>query len=375
MNLLDLLKSAKDLLVGNGAYEDESSYQQRCDNRAEEYVEDEPVADDEDESADEYDGALDEADVSRFEDALRHFYSRLSQKEMDDEDLNKITDQIQDDYFAHKIKNPAKALDDAYRKWKQSKSERMQQRANDRATILEMLDNYENLAAEEKERLTNWDDRCHVRHLKKSDVGNVERIVSRWLQERSLDEGKVSVLRDLMNEDMYVVDEDYLMFENTPLTEADYEQVQALYSLYPGCYKDFMKYAQRYWLNSGNKPKQIDCDDLIVNRPCFLKMRGAIWTPHFHMGKRYFEEDCRQWVTFYLFADALEYIADGGHVRIDLADVIDISINNWGTTNSEEPGVLEITRRNQGKTLADAGDAAQLLILRALMLYFIKNPQ
>jgi hypothetical protein len=123
------------------------------------------------------------------------------------------------------------------------------------------------------------------------------------------------------------------------------------------------------------------------------------------MSKRYFEDDCYQDVKAYLFADSLETIVDGGHQVISLTDIIDISINDWenivwqwsmvnhwrdvesgmyvDATNSEpcpefsEPYLLEITCRNQGKYLFTLknGRLEKLLVLRALMFYFIKNPQ
>ena len=191
------------------------------------------------------------------------------------------------------------------------------------------------------------------------------------------------------------------MINEIPLTQEDYIQRLVVFKNDSEAEEYYNKYAEyflRYWLESGNQPEPIKCDDLIVNRPCYLKSQVELVSPHFHMGKRCIREDCLQSVTLYLFSDAIEYLADGGHYTIKFSDIIDISLNNWNQVKSEwrrlrkryensddvpnnewpDPELLEITCRNQNKTLfAYNGDQSMvdLLVLRALVYYFIKNPQ
>lgn len=375
MGLLDFLKTAKDLLTGNEIYEENSSYHQRnhvCDSQ---YVADESECDNDEEDTDETNRAIDEADITRFEDALRRFYSRLSQKEMKDEDLDKMTNEVQDKFFEGKIKNPSMALDATYRQWKQSNI--VEQRANDRNVIIDMLSRYDKLSEEEKASLVDWDSKFCLRRLKKKDSKGIHQIIQSWYDNRNLDERKHECIDMLCNSDAEgwgagpeSID------EFTPLTEKEY-QFRILYfthnhDVYQG--SDYGEYFKRYWLKSGNKPQPVESDELIVNRPCYFIDTLRLATPHFHMSKRYFEKDCYQDAKVYLFADNLEMIVDVGHQVIFLRDIIDININDW-SPETPEPYLLEITCRNQGKYLITCNKLVNLLVLRALMFYFIKNPQ
>lgn len=67
----------------------------------------------EDEDEDD-DSGLSEEEVMVLESALRSFYSRLSEKELEDPDIDKIVNEVQDLYFDNKIDNPEKALNEAY---------------------------------------------------------------------------------------------------------------------------------------------------------------------------------------------------------------------------------------------------------------------
>lgn len=407
MGLLELLKKAIDLLTGNEAYREDSSNQQRSHVCADKNVDGDVEYDNNDRDSDEDEGALNEVDVSRFEDALRTFYSRLSQNERDDEDLDRLTDEVQDKFFEGKIQDPLKALDATYRKWKQSNI--AEKRSKVRNVIIDMLRRYDELSEEEKASLIDGGSEYCLDNLKKSDSKAVAEIIQSWYDNRTLDEQRL----ECINRIRFSYAEDWEGYpgeisDKTPLTENEYNfWLNVCRSDYfsPGSYKDYAEYFKRYWLKSGNKPQPIESDELIVNRPCYFIDTLQLATPHFHMSKRYFEDDCYQDAKVYLFADSLETIVDGGHQVISLTDIIDISINDWGkifwqwnevnhwrdvesgmyvdATNSEpcpefpEPYLLEITCRNQGKYLFTLknGRLEKLLVLRALMFYFIKNPQ
>ena len=405
MGLLDLLKTAKDLLTGNEVYGEDSSNQQRSYIYDDENVDDNVEYDNDGGDTDEDDGALNDADVSRFEDALRTFYSGLSQEELDDEDLDNLINEVQDKFFEGKIKDPLKALNATYRKWKQSNI--VEKRANDRKIIIDMLRRYDELSEEEKASLIDWDSEYCLGKLKKEDGKAVAKIIQSWYDNRTLDEQRLKCI-DMISSSSAEAWDGFpgKISDETPLTENEYN-----FWLKKWChcsyanYKDSAEYFKRYWLKSGNKPQPIESDELIVNRPCYFIDTLLLATPHFHMSKRYFEDDSYQDAKVYLFADSLEMIVDGGHQVISLMDIIDININNWrhiefqwgevshwrdvergwygDATNSEpcpefpEPYLVEITCRNQGKYLFTLknGELEKLLVLRALMFYFIKNPQ
>lgn len=399
MGLLELLKKATDLLTDYEAYREDSSNQQRSHVYDDKNVNDNVGYDNNDGDSDEDEGALNEADVSRFEDALRTFYSRLSQKEIDDEDLDRLTDEVQDKFFEGKIQDPLKALDTTYRKWKQSNI--AEKRANGRNAIIDMLRRYDELSENEKASLIDGDSEYCLDKLEYNDSKAVAEIIRSWYDNRTLDEQRLECINRISSG--YAEGwKGYLggIDDKTPLTENEYNfwlnVCRDDYFNY-GSHEDCAEYFKRYWLKSGNKPQPVESDELIVNRPCYFIDTLQLATPHFHMCKRYFEDDCYQDAKVYLFADSLEMIVDGGHQVVSLTDIIDISVNDWGKIvwqwgvvnhwryvekskpcpESPEPYLVEITCRNQGKhlfTLKD-GRLQQLLVLRALMFYFIKNPQ
>ena len=414
MKLYDLLKSAKDLLVGHNMYDDESyslSNPEKIDDDNDvegsdsriEYVEE----NDDYNYNDNDDEALSAENVSEFESALHQFYSRLPKKEIENPDIDRITDKIQDLFFEHKIKNPAKALNDAYAKWVSTKKERAQKSHNARAVIIDMLSRYDTLSQEEKEQLSNYESPFYLGKLKKSDSQSVKAIVQSWFDNKAINEEKCDLL-NLIGDSDAVAYIPYFEIKDLPLTEADYKQLLAIFNFDEvrysfDDYKEVGDYCKRYWAQPGNEPHQVETDDLIVNRPCYMATEIKLCTPHFHLGKRYFDEaDCFQKVKIYLFADKLEYICDGGHVEIELSEIIDISVNDWAAidlrwrdinhwrevekgyyvdaTNNKpcpeapEPELLEITCRNDRKFLFTyITNNSELLVLRALLFHFIKN--
>lgn len=373
-----------------------------------EYSSDDDVELDNDDLDDDDDVRIPESLQKKYERALEKFYSNLSEKAMEDEDLSDMMDDIETKFWEGKIQDPASAINRVYQKWKTSRPQRNQQKGNNRAIIIDMLRRYDELTKEEKESLTEYSNKFCLRHLKSSDDDAVTEIIKSWYETKSLTDEKFEIINEIKNSDCHIGDCDPYKYRinEIPLDKVDYDQRLLIFKNDGDSIDDYDKYAdyfQRYWLESGNQPEPIKCDDLIVNRPCYLKSRVSLLKPHFHMGKRCFEEDSFQVVTLYLFDDAVEYLADGGHFIIKFSDIIDLSFNNWSNIRFKwekiarkeengkeiprsewpEPCMLEITCRNQNKTLFSYegrklnGDQAiiDLLIMRALIYYFIKKPQ
>lgn len=418
MSILDFFKATFNALMGDDEYENENDSLSKpkrehkhsdmedfesIEDTNEDNFEDKDDNEFEDEDEDD-DSGLSEEEMMVLESALRSFYSRLSEKELEDPDIDKIVNEVQDLYIDNKIDNPEKALNEAYTRWKSTKKERNQKRCNRGKAIVDLLRQYDTLTKEEKEQLTDYESPLYLGNLTKADSKSVEEIVQSWLDSKSIDDEKCELM-NLMAGSKAEEWVPYIEISNVPLSEADYKQLLALfkYNYTPKFhYKEMSDYIKRYWLESGYKPQQVECDDLIVNRPCYMATELELCTPHFHLGKRYFDEDdCFQIVKVYLFADKLEYICDGGHIEIALSDIIDIKINDWSyiemgwadinhwrevekgrygdATNSKpcpetpEPELLEITCRNNRKCLFTYRDYdSELLVLRGLLFYFIK---
>lgn len=348
---------------------------------------------------------ISDSELSVFQDSLERFYDRLSENELEDEALNEAIEKIQEDYFNHKIKDPGKALNAAYQRWKSSKPQREQERKNYRAVIIDMLRRFDDLSSEERNLLIDPCGPYWVNRLKSQDSDQIREILKTWFDNKLLDDDKYLVINEIIESeaDCSTIDADkyYDCLEEVPLTEEDYRQRIVIFKNDDNAYDDYLKYAeyfQRYWLESGNKPEPIACHDLIVNRPCYLKTDLLLVSPHFQMGRRYFERDSFQEVTVYLFADALEYISDGGHSVLKFSDIIEIGLNNWSSIGfrieelkrrkeygdhidgSEwpDPQMLEITQRSSNKTLFSYGNSQEkvnLLIMRALIYYFRFNKE
>ncbi len=281
---------------------------------------------------DEDDGmSLDE--VERFGKALEKFYSRLSEKEREDDDLDEAINNLNEQFFEGKIKNPEKALSDMYKEWKSSKATRKIKKGNARKAIIDKLWHFDELTYEQKEDLNDSLDQ-----LKESDEDEIDKIIKYWFDNKILDEDKFQVINNLTsNIKSWNWFPDFGPIEEVPLTEDNYKMWKLILENKETnweFYSDYLKNADffmRYWKESGNIPQPIDCDDMIVNRPCYLNLRLQIATPHFHLKKRYFDKTSLQEAIVYLFDDSLEYIADEGHVCINYTDMIDVSLNNWDT--------------------------------------------
>lgn len=419
MGLSDFIKSVKKIFTGEDSeYEEDYRFRDLDDDSSfdeDDYSSDIEIDNDYDDDDDEIRG-LTEAESRRLEKALERFMMNLTEKERESEDVDELIDDVTERYFARKISDPAKALEQGYQQLKATKVQRNEQKAKASSAIIEKLRILESLPEEERDDLVfemnnDFKSKYHVGKIKKKDVPALAELVQSWIDPRNMNDFtdtklwlvshvNESVLRELIEhikvpiigKDNVILDEDHykqqLYFFNNRYDEF-FSKI-----FYYGCpssiitdtfYDDYAEYFKRYWLESDATPQEIECDDLIVNRPCYMRMPFTLKTPHFHMGKRYFERDSNQSVVVYLFSDKLEYIADGGHYTINLSEIIDISLNAWdGLWNNDEPNLLEITCRDNHKWLFGTGHSEKLLktsqegdllVLRALIYYFLKNPQ
>ena len=411
MGLTEFIKTVKKIFTGDdGEYEDDYRFRDMDDANYSsgsegDYDEDEVDIEDDGNDDEDDDVRIPESLQRKYQKALDKFYSSLSEKALEDEDLSEMMDDIETKFWEGKIQDPAAAINKVYQKWKTTRSQRNQQKGNNRAIIIDMLRRYDELTKEEKESLTEYSNKYCLRHLKSSDDDAVTEIIKSWYEAKSLSDEKFEIIEGIKESECYYspsqCDSYFYHIDEIPLKKEDYNQRLVIFKNEDEAFEYYRKYANyflRYWLESGDQPEPIKCNDLIVNRPCYFKSQVELVSPHFHMGKRCIERDSFQGVTVYLFSDVIEYLADGGHFIIKLSDIIDITLNNWYQSylrfqrlkkkykssdevpNNEwpDPQLLEITCRNQNKTLFSY-DGAQacvdLLELYALIYYFIKKPQ
>ena len=397
MGILDFIKT---LITGENSDNDDD-YRYRDNDEDAIYDDNEYSSDDDDDD----DGVEIPASLQKkYEKALEKFYLSLSEKAMEDEDLSEMMDDIETKFWEGKIQDPAGAINKVYQTWKSTRTQRKQQKLNNRSVIIDMLRRIDELTDEERENLIySYENKYCLERLVSDDSDAVTEIIKSWYKAKSLTDEKYEIINYIINyTHCYIGNCDPYKYKinEIPLTQEDYIQRLVVFKNDGEAeeyYDRYAEYFQRYWLESGNQPKPIKCNDLIVSRPCYLKSHVKLVSPHFHMGKRCIREDCFQSVTLYLFANAIEYLADGGHYSIMLSNIVDIAPNNWDNVKYEwrrlkekyensddvpnnewpDPELLEITCRNQNKTLFTFnGDQSKvdLLVLRALVCYFIKNP-
>lgn len=413
MGLIDFIKTVKKIFTGDDSeIEDDFRFRDISeDGVLSEFEDNDDV--DADVEVDDEDNDVDDVRIptslqKKYERALEKFYSNLSEKEQEDEDLSEMMNDIETKFWEGKIQDPAGAINRVYQKWKSSRPQRNQQKVNNRAISIDMLKRYDELTDEEKDSLSNHNSKYCLRHLRKSDTDAVSKILQSWYDNKSLSDSKFDAIGEIYLSSVNWSPEDsdpyHDKIADAPLTQDEYRHRLVIFKNLGSCidvyncvdYDKYALYFQRYWLKSGNHPKPINCDDLIINRPCYLKSEVNLVSPHFHMGKRYFEKDSFQKVAVYVFDDAIEYLAESGHHIINYSEIIDLSLNNWlnikyklenidfkrvPASEWPEPRMLEITCRNQKKILLSydgrgVGRQAKvdLLVLQALAYYFIKKP-
>ena len=387
MGILDLFKVAKDLLMG------ESSQAEEKFSTRNEYVDDaETFTDDEDMDVDDDDEDEDKGispiALAKFEAALHIFYTKLSQKELNDPELSRITEKVQDDYFDGKIKDPLKALNSTYKEWKHPTPEQQAKRKSVSQNILSNLSKYDDLTEDEQYTVRAE----QIERLHKGDYQAAKAIVDEWVRSKTLNEDKIGMMKDLESKFEKEIFSPVFPTKETPLDELEFQQQMLIFGEYilddgtliRDHVEDYYDYAKRYYASPEHHPQPLDIDDLIVKRSCYYKAELMLETPHFHMGKRYFERDSHQKVVAYLFADALEIMADGGRIVVTLADIIELKFNNWedhyysmvDSPDDNEDDMLEITTTNGKTLLSYSSDGHSALIkLSAMIHYFIKNPQ
>lgn len=341
-----------------------------------------------DEDDDEEETYISSDEGDRFLKALERFYLNLTEKEREDDDLDDAINDLQDQFFEGKIKNPEKALSDIYEQWKSSKTNRKIKKKHARSAIIDRLWHFDELTDEQKDEFFDSDSPFYLDKLNKNDEDEIDIIIMSWYNNKILDEDKFRVINYLSSCDIKPWDfaPNFEPIENVALTEENYKLWRLILKerfINWEFYCDYLKYDNffmRYWKESRNGPNPIECEDMIVNRPCYLKLYLRQATPHFHMKKRYFDRDSLKDAIVYLFADSIEYISDEGHVNISLKDIIEVRLNDWreihfirerisewigrekqGHTNKKpcpeepEPELLEITIRNGKKICFTAG--------------------
>ena len=145
MGLNDFIKTLKKIFTGDdGEYEDDYRFRDIDDANYSSRSEGDYDEDDVDNEDDGNDDEDDEVRISeslqrKYQKALDKFYSSLSEKALEDEDLSEMMDDIETKFWEGKIQDPAAAINKVYQKWKTSRPQRNQQKGNNRAIIIDML--------------------------------------------------------------------------------------------------------------------------------------------------------------------------------------------------------------------------------------------
>ena len=148
MGLTDFIKTVKKIFTGDdGEYEDD--YRFKDSDEYEETYDVDSSSDDDDDDI----GGVSEAESNRFQKALERFYMKLPEKERDSEDIDELIDEVTESFFARKISDPTKALEQAYQRLKATKVQRTEQKNKASSAIIEKLKILESLPEEERDDL------------------------------------------------------------------------------------------------------------------------------------------------------------------------------------------------------------------------------
>ena len=100
------------------------------------------------------------------------------------------------------------------------------------------------------------------------------------------------------------------------------------------------------WLNEYVKVRscvrQIECEDLIVNRPCYLKLGAMIVNLRHYQGSAYYDVDNRREAWIYVFSDAIESISDS-HMSIPFGKIIGIKLEADSKTYKNKLGIFSLS--------------------------------
>lgn len=121
------------------------------------------------------------------------------------------------------------------------------------------------------------------------------------------------------------------------------------------------RYVAKHLKGTGIEP--IDCDDMIVDRPCYLKSEIRSVNQRQKDGKLYYDIKNAQNVKLYVFDDTVE-LMDNSHWRINIPSILDIKVDDrsYPERNDGLYYILSITCQNRGNIflLCDAYNAAMI---------------
>ena len=121
------------------------------------------------------------------------------------------------------------------------------------------------------------------------------------------------------------------------------------------------RYVTKHLKGTGIEP--IDCDDMIVDRPCYLKSEIRSVNQRQKDGELYYDIKNAQNVKLYVFDDTVEFM-DNSHWRINIPSILDIKVDDrsYHEGNDGLYYILSITCQNRGNIflLCDAYNAAMI---------------
>lgn len=192
----------------------------------------------------------------------------------------------------------------------------------------------------------------------KSALNKYQRqIIAPLIQEHNmLDE----ILQDFIN-----------VFERLPVNETGYENCMFLLNLqWDSDYEavnigPLCEYVAKYQKMSEIKP--IDCSDMIVTRPCYLKAEIKTVNQRQHQGELYYDVANAQKARLYVFEDALEFI-DNSHWSIDISSILDMRIEEkaFPVEKGRLNYILSVSCKNRGNIFLLC-DAYNLAMIRAVI--------
>ena len=136
MGLTEFIKTVKKIFTGDdGEYEDDYRFRDMDDANYSsgsegDYDEDEVDIEDDGNDDEDDDVRIPESLQRKYQKALDKFYSSLSEKALEDEDLSEMMDDIETKFWEGKIQDPAVAINKVYQKWKSTRAQRAQQKSN-----------------------------------------------------------------------------------------------------------------------------------------------------------------------------------------------------------------------------------------------------
>ena len=194
----------KKIFTGDdGEYEDDYRFRNLDDDSSfdkDDYSSDEVDIDDLDDDDDDDDVRIPASLQRKYEKALEKFYSSLSEKAMEDEDLDEMMSDIETRFWEGKIQDPAAAINKVYQTWKSTRTQRKQQKLNNRAVIIDTLRRIDELTDEERENLTNsCDNKYCLDRLVSDDSDAVTEIIKSWYEAKSLTDEKYEIINYIIN--------------------------------------------------------------------------------------------------------------------------------------------------------------------------------